>query len=86
MFSAFESCREALLMAILLSAPLLLAALAAGFLGGLLQAITQIQDMTIPFVIRLAATIGALAVAYPWLSQMMAEYASHMFGSPSLGP
>ena len=59
--------REALLVALLVSAPPLAAALLVGLVVGALQAATQIQDPSVGVVPRLCAVLGALAVAAPWI-------------------
>ena len=54
--------REGFLLALLLAAPMLVAALVAGILTGLLAAFTQIQDPAVSLVPRVAA-VGAAIVA-----------------------
>ncbi len=68
--------REALALVLLLSAPPLLAALAVGLVTGVLQAATQVQEQTIGVVPRIAATLGALAVAAPWIGARAARFAA----------
>jgi flagellar biosynthesis protein FliQ len=67
--------REALLVALLVSAPPLGAALLVGLLVGALQAATQIQDPGVAVVPRLCAVLGALAVAGPWIGARVARFA-----------
>ena len=59
--------REALVVALLVSAPPLAAALVVGATAGVLQAATQVQEPTIGVVPRLVAVLLALAVAAPWI-------------------
>jgi flagellar biosynthesis protein FliQ len=66
--------REALLMVLLLCGPPLLAALAVGLLVSLLQAMTQLQDITIGFVPRLVLVMIALAFLWPWMGQQLIDY------------
>lgn len=68
--------REALLLALLLSAPPLLAALAVGLVTGLLQAVTQVQEQALGAVPRIAAVLGALVVAGPWIGARLARFAA----------
>lgn len=67
--------REALLLVLLVSAPPLLAALAVGLVAGVLQAATQVQDPALGAVPRLAAVLGALAVAGPWIAARVVRFA-----------
>jgi type III secretory pathway component EscS len=68
--------REALVVALLVSAPPLAAALAVGAATGVLQAATQVQEPTIGVVPRLVAVAVALAVAAPWIGARVARFAA----------
>jgi flagellar biosynthesis protein FliQ len=70
--------REALLLALLLSAPPLLAALLVGLVTGLLQAATQLQEHALGAVPRIAAVIAALVVAAPWIGARMTRFAAEV--------
>jgi type III secretion protein S len=70
--------REALLVALLLSAPPLLAALLVGLVTGLLQAATQLQEHAIGAVPRIAAVIAALIVSGPWMGARLARFAAEV--------
>jgi len=66
--------REALMLALLLSTPPLLAALLVGLCTGLLQAVTQIQEQSLGAVPRIAAVFGALLVAGPFIGARLARF------------
>ncbi len=68
--------REALVVALLVSAPPLAAALAVGTVTGVLQAATQVQEPSIGVVPRLVAVVLALAVAAPWIGARVARFAA----------
>jgi flagellar biosynthesis protein FliQ len=68
--------REAVLLVLLVSAPPLLAALAAGLITGVLQAATQVQDPAVGVVPRLAAVFVALGVAGPWIGARLTRFAA----------
>ena len=68
--------REALVLVALVSAPPLLAALAVGLVTGVLQAATQVQEQTLGVVPRLAAVLGALGVAAPWIGARVVRFAA----------
>ncbi len=70
---------EALWMAILMAAPILLTALAVGLVIGMLQAATQIQEMTLSFIPKLLAVVGVLVVAGPWMLHLMVEWIRQLF-------
>ena len=71
--------REALLMVLLLCGPPLLAALAVGLLVSLLQAITQLHDVTIGFVPRLLAVLVVLACLWPWMGEHLVDYSTALY-------
>jgi flagellar biosynthesis protein FliQ len=66
--------REALLLALVVSAPPLLAALVTGLVVGALQAATQIQDPGVGVVPRLCAVLGAVAIAAPWIGAHVVRF------------
>lgn len=71
--------REALYLTMMLAGPLLLAALAVGLLIGVFQAATQIQEMTLSFIPKLAALVFALLLAGPWMLRLLTEYSIRLF-------
>jgi flagellar biosynthetic protein FliQ len=66
--------RDALGVTVLLSAPMLLAALATGLLIGLFQAATQINEQTLSFIPKLLAMFLALLATAPWMLQILLDY------------
>ncbi|WP_457666159.1 flagellar biosynthesis protein FliQ [Thiolapillus sp.] len=72
---------SALHVTIMLAAPLLLSALAIGLLIGVLQAATQIQEMTLSFIPKLMVLIVALVVAGPWMLGLITDFTIHLFQS-----
>ena len=51
----FDTMRQGLWVAVIISLPILSVALAAGLIVGLFQALTSIQELTLTFVPKLAA-------------------------------
>ena len=77
--------RDALWMTVLLAGPLLGAALAVGLLIGILQAATQIQEMTLSFIHKLLALVVALFIGGPWMIQMLMTFSKRLIvGIPGL--
>ena len=66
--------QEALLMLLMVSAPVLGAALVVGLLVSLFQAVTQIHEATLAFVPKLIAVVAVFAIAGPWMLNMLVEY------------
>lgn len=71
--------QQALLVALLVSLPVLMAALLVGVGISLLQAVTQIQEMTLTFVPKILATMVALVVFGPWMMQVLVTFTTHLF-------
>jgi type III secretory pathway component EscS len=67
--------REGLLLAILLSAPPLLASLLCGFIVGIVQTATQIQDQTLAFVPKLVVVALTLLAMGPALGGQLVRFA-----------
>ncbi len=70
--------RQALTITVMLSAPLLLAALLTGLVVGLFQAATQIQEQTLSFIPKLLAMVIALVATGPWLLQVILDFTSDL--------
>lgn len=70
--------REALTITVMLSAPLLMAALITGLIVGLFQAATQIQEQTLSFIPKLLSMVIALIATGPWLLQTIVDYTSDL--------
>ncbi len=66
--------QEALVMLLMVSAPVLGTALVVGLLVSLFQAVTQIHEATLAFVPKLVAVIAVFAIAGPWMLTMLVEY------------
>ncbi|EBB8673070.1 SPI-2 type III secretion system apparatus protein SsaS [Salmonella enterica] len=56
------------------SMPGVLVASVVGVIVSLVQALTQIQDQTLQFMIKLLAIAITLMVSYPWLSGILLNY------------
>ncbi|MFZ9506527.1 MAG: flagellar biosynthesis protein FliQ [Burkholderiaceae bacterium] len=71
--------REALWMTVLVSAPLLGVALAAGLLIGVIQAATSINEMTLSFIPKLAALAVVLVITGGWQIGVMVDFTRRIF-------
>lgn len=77
--------RQALWIISLLLAPMLLSALAVGLLIGMFQAATQINEMTLSFIPKLAVLILALAVAGPFMLEVVVDFTRQLVtGIPTI--
>jgi flagellar biosynthetic protein FliQ len=77
--------QQALVVTAMLSAPLLLAALAAGLIIGMFQAATQINEVTLSFIPKLLVLAAALYVGGGWMLKVILGYSESLIRSiPSL--
>jgi flagellar biosynthetic protein FliQ len=70
---------EALKTIILLSGPMLLAALVIGMSVSVFQAVTQINEATLTFIPKIAAIIGVVLLMGPWMLEVLREYTTEVF-------
>jgi flagellar biosynthesis protein FliQ len=66
--------RNALAVTVMLSAPMLLVALALGLVIGMIQAATQIQEMTLSFIPKLLGLVAVLVVGGHWMLGLIVDY------------
>ncbi len=69
-----ELLRQALTITFIVSAPLLLMALAVGLLIGLFQAATQVNEMTLSFIPKLIAIGVVLVLSGNWMLNQMVQF------------
>ncbi|GBD57103.1 flagellar biosynthetic protein FliQ [Gluconobacter wancherniae] len=70
---------QTLIVALKLSAPALLTALAVGLLVSLVQAVTQINEATLAFVPKVLAISVALVVAGSFMTSTLMTFSRHLF-------
>lgn len=70
----FDTLRQALWIAVLVSIPILTVALVAGVSIGLVQALTSIQEMTLTFVPKLAAIVIVFWVSMGFMTQTLVSF------------
>ncbi len=75
---------EAMKVAIAVAAPLLLVALATGLIISILQAATQINEMTLSFIPKIIAVFVAIIVAGPWMLNLLLDYMRNLFHQSAL--
>lgn len=71
---AIDLAREAVMVTLLISSPVLVCGMIVGLGIGLLQAVTQVQEQTVAFVPKIVAMVLVLALSLPWLLNQMIEY------------
>jgi flagellar biosynthesis protein FliQ len=74
----FALAYQALWLMVVTSLPPIGASLLVGFLMGLFQAATQIQESTLSVVPKLAAAVITLVVTAPWIAAELAQFGSRV--------
>jgi len=72
--AVFTLGQQALLILLMVAAPILLVVLVVGVLISVLQAATQINEATLSFVPKILAAMATLALAGPWMITTLVEY------------
>lgn len=76
---AIEVVNQAIKIALMLSAPMLIGALLVGVLVSIFQAVTQINEQTLSFIPKILVIIAALVIFSPWMLETMVSYTQELF-------
>lgn len=71
--------RDALLMVMLVSAPMLGLGLLVGILVSIFQATTSIQEQTLVFIPKIIAIFVAILLFGPWIMSILVDYTRSIF-------
>lgn len=70
---------QAIYTVLKVAAPMLIAGLVVGVTVGLLQAVTQVHEMTLTFIPKILAVAIALVVCLPWMLNTILSFVREMF-------
>ncbi len=70
---------QAIRLALLVSAPMLLSGLIVGLLVSVFQTATQINEMTMTFVPKMLAIGVAILLFFPWMLQLLVDFTTNLF-------
>lgn len=76
---AIDLMRQALVLMLRLGAPVLLTGLVVALIVAILQAATQVHELTLSFVPKILAMLLAVLVLGGWMLDVMVEFARRMF-------
>ena len=71
--------RQALIVTLMISGPMLLAGLFIGLIVGVFQAVTQIHEMTLTFIPKILVMVLVFLALLPWMLLKIVEYAGGIF-------
>ncbi len=72
--------RDALSVAIKLSGPMLVLGMAVGVVVAIFQAVTQIHEQTLGFILKLVVVIAVLLLGGSWMLVTLQDYTKELFG------
>lgn len=73
--------QQALTLTVMIASPMLLSALAIGLLIGMIQAATQINEMTLSFIPKLLVLALAIALGGSWMMRTMLGFTRQLYHS-----
>lgn len=73
--------REAVTLTLMVAAPMLALGLFVGVTVSILQAVTQIQEMTLTFVPKIVAVALAFLFFFPWILGTVVDFTARLFRS-----
>jgi flagellar biosynthesis protein FliQ len=77
---AIQLFQQALMLALMLSAPMLLFGLVAGLIVSIFQAVTQVHEMTLTFIPKILAVVLSLFLFLPWMTSKIVDYTATLLG------
>ncbi len=72
--------REAIMTMLLVSSPILISGLLIGLSISILQAITQVHEMTLTFIPKIVIVALSLLIFLPWIINKIVDFTVNMFG------
>ncbi|MFT6676420.1 MAG: flagellar biosynthetic protein FliQ [Sulfitobacter sp.] len=77
--TTYEIIRQTIMTVLISSAPVLAVALGVGLVIAFFQALTQIQEMTLTFVPKIAAIFVTLALSLPFIFSTLSQLTNRIF-------
>ena len=76
-----QMAQQAIMVVLLISAPMLGLGLAVGLLVSVFQATTSIQEQTLAFSPKIVAVFVAILIFGPWMLRLMVDYVTTVFNN-----
>lgn len=74
-----EVLRDGILVALKIGAPILLLSMAVGVVVAIFQAVTQIHEQTIAFVLKLLVVVLVCLIGGGWMLETLLDYSKGLF-------
>ena len=78
---ALELGRQTIMVAAMLSAPILLVAVVVGLTVTVIQTVTSIQEQTLIFVVKMASVLAVTLALLPWLIQTLCQFTAGLLNN-----
>ena len=72
--------KRTLMTVLLVAGPLLLGGLVIGITVSVMQAVTQIREMTLTFIPKILGVGAILAICSPWMMKVIIDFTNYTFG------
>ena len=76
-----ELAYQAIMTTLMIAAPLLLAGLVVGLVISILQAVTQIHEMTLTFIPKILAIVLTMLIMLPWMINHFVGFTIRLYGN-----
>ena len=76
---AVELCRDAVILTLLVGAPVMVISVVVGLIISLFQAVTQLQEQTLSFVPKIVAMMLTVLYVLPWIIGRMVYYTEDLY-------
>ena len=73
--------KDAIVVVLMLSAPLMAVGLVVGLVVGIFQTVTSVQESTLAYIPKMVAVFLAFLVCMPWMIQVIVGYTAGLFGN-----
>jgi flagellar biosynthetic protein FliQ len=73
--------RDALLVTLLVSAPMLVSGMIVGLIISVFQSVTQIQEITLTFVPKILIVMVSFVLFLPWMASIVLNFVQPLFGN-----
>jgi flagellar biosynthetic protein FliQ len=82
---ALDLLQQALWVTIIISAPVVLSAMVVGLVVAVVQALTQVQEMTLTFVPKMIVGFLVMAISAPYVGNVLKAFMETLYGHISNG-
>ncbi len=79
--TAIDIGRDAILLMLIASAPILVTGLVVGLITGIFQAVTQINEQSLSFIPKLVAVVLVVSMLLPWILHKIVQYSTNLISN-----